>query len=161
MNNKLQISDLNGICTITYKGGDSLVRPGDLATHRPFASFADVDMSKVKFIPVSDKKLKGIERRQFSRMKSLNENNIVLKNTLLKRLNEDMFFAQSSTSTIQEVTNLKPYKWVKGKPIFPPFTPLQILLCFLADMAYTQFGTLRGVSVVVGLNSGHTIEHTY
>lgn len=159
MNKNLQISDLQGISTLTYKGGNSQVSLGELSTFRPFAAFAELELKHIKCKTVSDEKMNGITRRQ--KGKSYNNSN-VLENTLLKRIDEEMFkHNQPSESSIKEVTGLKPIKWVKGKAIFSPLTTLQLLLCTMADFSYMQFGTTWNVSVQVSLNNGEVIRHSF
>jgi len=154
MQNQLLISDLSGIATITRIGGDSLLRTGDSATHRPFEDLMSKDFDLRMGIKCSQADYDKAARKQ------KNNRFIVNKKTLLKHINPSMFGTSCSDHTITEVTGKKP-TWKNGKRIPILLSVEEELFCNIAEWAYNCFGTLRGVSVVVSLNNGQRLTKQF
>lgn len=150
MHNFTQISDLNGIATITKTGGDSPLCVGDLATERPFDAFSNISIVGLG-IKVSDAKYNKAKRKQS------NNEIMVTSKTLLKRITPDMFHSPLSTRTVEEITGQKG-KWIKGKGkgkmVYPSMTDEQQCWCQCAEWAHDYFGTLKGVSVTISTSTG-------
>jgi len=146
---KLQISDLNGIATITRTGGDSLLSVGENANQTPFSALAngfDLRMG----IKVSEKQYDKAARNQS------NNQTIINRSTLLKKINPSMFGSHSNSS-VTEITGKKgEYKIIKGQKRFipPVLTVEEEIWCSIADWAYSSFGTLRGVTCLISLQNG-------
>jgi len=135
MINNIKISDLDGILTISQKGGDSLLSVGEFAQEQ-FDTLASYKQDK-RF-KLSNKKIQNT-RALFPR----NER------TLLKNVKPYMF-GDVSLKTIKEVTGKVPVRTSKHT-IPPQLTVEETVACTVAEWAYSSFGTLKGVSFLLSL----------
>lgn len=153
MNLNLKISELEGICTLSTTAGNSLLCTGDSATFRPFEALMngfDLRMG----IKCSQANYDKAARKQ------KNNRFIVNKKTLLKHIHPGMFGTSCSDHTITEVTGKKP-TWKNGKRVPILLSVEEELFCNIAEWAYSCFGTLKGVSVVVSLNNGQRLTKQF
>lgn len=153
MQQQLLVGDLNGIITITQAGALSQIRFGEVSTHRPFEALMngfDLRMG----IKCSQANYDKAARKQ------KNNRFIVNKKTLLKHIHPGMFGTSCSDHTITEVTGKKP-TWKNGKRVPILLSVEEELFCNIAEWAYSCFGTLKGVSVVVSLNNGQRLTKQF
>jgi len=154
MNNNIKISDLDGILTISQKGGDSLLSVGELSQEPMFDA-----LSKISIVglgkPVSQKQYDKaarlpyyIGKEQYDR-KARTALHCKMEKTLLKNVKPYMF-GDVSLKTIKEITGKVPVRTSKHT-IPPQLTVEETVACVVAEWAYSSFGTLKGVSFLLSL----------
>jgi len=139
MNSNNKISDLSGLVTLTFKGGDSPLCVGEVTTHKPFEALKGFERGMG--IPVSDKKLDGIIRRQ-------NKRNDFTSSTLtlLKNVNNDSFNTKLTPQVVEFVTGKKSV-WKGKSNELPKLTFVEIVQCTMAEYALDKFHTLNGLEL--------------
>lgn len=162
MSSTLKISDLSGLCILTFKGGDSPLCVGELAKQRPFAAFAGENPKMWKTTVVSNTKLDGIIRRQQDRTKHPRFHGTIAKQpqqfhqsvvSLVKNVSNDTFNTKLTPDVVEFITGKKFVKGPKGF-VCPPLTQEQMVICTLAEFALDKFHTLNGIELKCSFYQG-------
>lgn len=165
-----KISDLSGLCTLTFKGGNSPLSVGEVATHQPFQALKGFERGMG--IPVSDKKLDGIIKRQeafskakrmthYSKLKvySLREEQQFHSTTvtLLKNVTSDTFQTKLTPQVVEFITGKKSVWKNKGYEL-PKLSLEEIVVCTLAEFALDKFHTLNGLELKCSFYEGGEVS---
>lgn len=160
-----KISDLGfGFCTITYTGGDSPLRMGELATFKPFAGLAGEDFKGIG-IPVSEEKMDGVMFRGAYLVRTRNGKHyprnpqtfVQTSSTLIKNVTPVMFDSELDTRIATFITGKKPEFDKKiGKPMIhrAQFTNAEIAIIKMAEFALDKFHTLNGIEIKISFYEG-------
>jgi hypothetical protein len=147
MNNINKITDLSGFALLTFKGGDSPLCVGEVASHKPFEALQGFERGMG--IPVSDKKLDGIFWRRANRTQKFTSATV----TLLKNVNNDTFQTKLTPQVVEFITGKKSVWKNKGYEL-PKLTTEQIIICTLAEFALDKFHTLNGIEIKCSFYQG-------
>ena len=153
MNKVIKISDLSGLCTLTYKGGNSPLCVGEPATFMPFKGFFGESLKGIG-IPVSDSKMDGIAWRKRDTSNQQFTQSVV---TLVKNVTPDTFLTRLTPDVIQFITGKKSTKAVKGFNL-PILTQEETIICTLAEFALDKFHTLNGIELKCSFYEGGEIS---
>ena len=144
-----KISDLSGLCTLTFKGGNSPLSVGEVATHQPFQALKGFERGMG--IPVSDKKLDGIcwRKRDVNHTQKFTSTTV----TLLKNVNNDTFQTKLTPQVVEFITGKKSVWKNKGYEL-PKLSLEEIVVCTLAEFALDKFHTLNGLELKCSFYEG-------
>lgn len=166
MNQTNKITDLSGLAILTFKGGDSLLRVGEVAKQRPFAAFAGENPKMWKTAVASDAKLDGIIRRQQEKTKHLRPCGTVVKQpqqfhqsvvSLVKNVSDDTFNTKLTPDVVEFITGKKSVKGPKGF-VLPKLTLEETVICTLAEFALDKFHTLNDIELKCSFYQGGEIS---
>lgn len=164
-----KISDLSGLAILTFKGGDSPLCVGEVANHQPFQALKGFERGMG--IPVSDKKLAGIVKRQeaFSKTKRMTHYSKLkiysvreeqqfhsTTVTLLKNVTNDTFQTKLTPQVVEFITGKKSVWKNKGYEL-PKLTTEQLVICTMAEFALDKFHTLNGLELKCSFYNGGEI----
>ena len=153
MNSNIKISDLSGLCILTFKGGDSPLCVGEVATQRPFAAFAGESLKGIG-IPVFDEKFAGIAWRKRNTSKQQFHQSVV---SLVKNVSNDTFNTKLTPDVVEFITGKKSVKTPKGMMI-PKLTLEETIICTLAEFALDKFHTLNGIELKCSFYQGGEVR---
>ena len=146
--NNIKFSDLSGLAILTFKGGDSPLCVGELATEKPFAALEGVNLKELKTATVSNQKLDGIIRRQ--KKGNLFYQSVV---SLVKNVDSTTFDTKLTPQVVEFVTGKKSVKGAKGM-ILPKLSTVELVQCVLAEFALDKFHTLNGMELKCSFYNG-------
>jgi len=165
MNNNSKVLSYDGFSTISYTAGTSPLSVGEPATYFPFAGLYGESLKGIG-IPVSNKKMDGIDCRQSSEFyRSRNSRTMKmwrLRNpqqfqttvvTLVKKVSQDTFMTKLTPDVVSFITNKKFVKGPKGF-IPPVLTTEELIICTLAEFALDKFHTLNGIELQCSFYEG-------
>lgn len=148
-----KIADLSGLAILTYKGSDSPLRVGELATERPFAAFEGVNPKTLKIATVSNEKFDGIAWRKRDTSKQQFHQSV---STLVKNVNQSTFDTKLTEKVVEFITGKKS-KWTTKGSVLPELTQEERVICVLAEFALDKFHTLNGIELKCSFYQGGEI----
>lgn len=152
MNKINKISDLSGLAILTFKGGDSPLCVGEVATFKPFQGLQGESLKGIG-IPVSDSKFDGVAWRKRDTSKQKFYQSVT---SLVKNVDQSTFETKLSPDVVQFITGKKSVKGPKGF-ILPKLTLEETIICTLAEYALDKFHTLNDVELKCSFYQGGEI----
>lgn len=152
MNKQLLISDLNGLLTIEYKGGDTPLRVGEpVAVETPFSKLMSQDFDLKMGIKVSQAKYDKAARKQN------NMPEFEFKTVKVLTATQNLLTQEVKGDISEKFLGKKKIKNKDGKWVTPKLSLYETVLGNMIEMALANFYNISNVTITLSLYNGTVI----